>query len=103
MVINAKPLQRPTGKRILIYECVSKSFRTGRLDRKLQIAQLSATRCSCIAILWVIRVIFAATTCCVAPQRMFIIVKDIFRYLLSPQTSGYTLVYTRAHARVCVV
>jgi hypothetical protein len=30
---------------------ISKSFRTGRLERELQMAQLSATRCSCIAIL----------------------------------------------------
>jgi hypothetical protein len=34
-----------------IYEGVSKSFRTGRLERELQMVQLSATRCSCIAIL----------------------------------------------------
>jgi hypothetical protein len=31
---------------VLIYEGVSKSFRTGRLERELQIVQLSATRCS---------------------------------------------------------
>jgi hypothetical protein len=35
----------------LAYEGVSKSFRTGRLERELQMAQLSTTRCSCIAIL----------------------------------------------------
>jgi hypothetical protein len=35
----------------LRYEGVSKSFRTGRLDRELQLVQLSATRYSCIAIL----------------------------------------------------
>jgi hypothetical protein len=34
-----------------IYEGVSKSFRTGRLERELQMVQLSATRCSCIAVL----------------------------------------------------
>jgi hypothetical protein len=34
-----------------IYEGVSKSFRTGRLERELQMVQLSATRCDCIAIL----------------------------------------------------
>jgi hypothetical protein len=34
----------------LEYEGVSKSFRTGRLERELQMVQLSATRCSCIAI-----------------------------------------------------
>jgi hypothetical protein len=33
------------------YEGVSKSFRTGRLERELQMVQLSAIRCSCIAIL----------------------------------------------------
>jgi hypothetical protein len=32
-------------------ECVTKSFRTVRLERELQMEQLSATRCSCIAIL----------------------------------------------------
>jgi len=38
-------------ERITIYEGVSKSFRTGRLGRELQMVQLSATRCSYIAIL----------------------------------------------------
>jgi hypothetical protein len=33
------------------YESVSKSFRTDRLERELQTVQLSATTCSCIAIL----------------------------------------------------
>jgi len=33
------------------YEGVPKTFRTGRLERELQMVQLSATRCSCIAIL----------------------------------------------------
>jgi hypothetical protein len=32
------------------YEVVSKSFRTGRLEREMQMLQLSATRCSYIAI-----------------------------------------------------
>jgi hypothetical protein len=32
-------------------EGVSKSFRTGRMERELQMIQLSATRRSCIAIL----------------------------------------------------
>jgi hypothetical protein len=35
----------------LMYESVSKSFQTGRLERELQMVQLSAARCSCIAIL----------------------------------------------------
>jgi hypothetical protein len=36
---------------LLIYEGVTKSFRTSRIEREMQIVQLSATRCSCIAIL----------------------------------------------------
>jgi hypothetical protein len=35
----------------LVYVGVTKSFRTGCLERELQMVQLSATRCSCIAIL----------------------------------------------------
>jgi hypothetical protein len=45
-----------------IYEGVSKSFRTGHLERELQMVQLSATRCSCIVILWVSLVSFSAIT-----------------------------------------
>jgi hypothetical protein len=55
-----------------IYEAVSKSFRTGRLERELQMVQLSAIRCSCIAILWVSQVSFVITLC-VASQRVFVI------------------------------
>jgi len=33
------------------YESVSKSFRSGRLERELQLVQLSATWCNCITIL----------------------------------------------------
>jgi hypothetical protein len=57
-----------------IYEGVSKSFQTGRLERELQMVQLSATTCSCIAILWASLVSFAAITLCVASQRVFIFV-----------------------------
>jgi hypothetical protein len=60
------------------YEGVSKSFRIGRLERELQMVQLSATRCSCIAILWVSLVTFAAITLCVASQRVFIVVSIYF-------------------------
>jgi hypothetical protein len=56
------------------YKGLSKSFRTDRLKRELQMIQLPATRCSCIAILWVSLVSFAAITLCVASQRVFIIV-----------------------------
>jgi hypothetical protein len=52
---------------------VSKSFQTGRLEREMQILQLFATRCSCISILWVSLVSFAAITLCVASQRVFIV------------------------------
>jgi len=34
-----------------MYEGVSRSFRTGLLERELRMVQLSATRCSCIGIL----------------------------------------------------
>jgi len=56
---------------VSLYEGVSKSHRTGRLERELQMAQLYVTRCSCIAILWVSLVRFAtAITLCVASQRV---------------------------------
>jgi hypothetical protein len=52
------------------YESVTKSFRTGHLERELQMVQLSANRCSCIAILWVSLVSFAAISLYVASQRV---------------------------------
>jgi hypothetical protein len=48
------------------YECVSKSFRTGLLERELQMVQLFTTRCSCTYILWVSLVSFTAINLCVA-------------------------------------
>jgi hypothetical protein len=57
---------------------VSKSFWTGNLEWELQMVQLSATRCSCIAILWVSLVSFAAITFCVASQGVFIAVSVYF-------------------------
>jgi hypothetical protein len=48
------------------------------LERELQMVQLSATRCSCIAILLVSLVSFAAITLCVASQRVFIVVSVYF-------------------------
>jgi hypothetical protein len=62
----------------LIYEGVSKSFRTGRLEQGLHMEKLSATRCSYVAILWVSLVSFAAITLCVASQRVFIFVSVYF-------------------------
>jgi hypothetical protein len=61
-----------------LYEGISKSFRTGRLERNLQMAQLSVTRCSCIAILWVSLVSFVAITLHVASQRVFIVIVVYF-------------------------
>jgi hypothetical protein len=72
-----------------VYGGVSKSFRTGRLERELQMVQLSATRCSCIAILWVILVSFATITLRIASQRMFIFIS----WWLSPGIFGYPLVF----------
>jgi hypothetical protein len=62
------------GATLYVYEGVSKSLRTDRLERELQVVQLSATRCSWIVISWVSLVSFAAITVCVASQRVFIIV-----------------------------
>jgi hypothetical protein len=59
---------------VSLYEGVSKSFRTCRLERELHMIQLSATRCSCIAILWVSVVSFVAITLCIASQWVFIVV-----------------------------
>jgi hypothetical protein len=61
-----------------VYEGVSKSFRTGRLAREQQMVELSAIRCSCIAILWVILMSFAAITLCVASQQVFVFVVVYF-------------------------
>jgi hypothetical protein len=53
---------------------VTKSFRTGRL----QMVQLSATRCRCGAILGSQSSDIAAITLCVASQRVFIVVSVHF-------------------------
>jgi len=57
-----------------IYDGVSKSFLTACLKRELQMVQLSATRYSCVTILWVSLVSFATITFCVASQWVFIVV-----------------------------
>jgi hypothetical protein len=70
---------------------VSKSFRTGRLERELQTVRPSAIKCSCIAILRVSLVSFAAITLCVASQRVFIVlyfVIDSVRKLLDTLSYG---------------
>jgi hypothetical protein len=55
--------------------------------------QLSATRCSYIAILWVSLMSFAAITLCVCFSTIITKGKPIFRYRLSPETFGYTVAY----------
>jgi hypothetical protein len=67
-----------------LYEGVSKSFRTGRLERELQMIQLCATRCSCIAILWVSLVNFAAITLYVASERLYFVIDSVRKLLVTP-------------------
>jgi hypothetical protein len=80
-----------------VYEGVSKTFRTG-LEWELQTIHLSATRCSCMAILWVSLVSFAAITLCVASP-VYIVVAYFFfdsvRKLLDIPS------YTAWHRRDC--
>jgi hypothetical protein len=81
------------------YEDVSKSFRTGLLERELQMVQLSATRCSCIAII----VSQSSESCrhntlCCFSTSVYCYC-CLFRYRLSPETFGYTLVRTLNGAR----
>jgi hypothetical protein len=63
---------------MFIYEGVTKSFRTGRLERELQMVELSATRCSYIAILWASLVSFAVITLCVASQQCLLLLSVYF-------------------------
>jgi hypothetical protein len=87
------------------YEGVSKSFRTGRLKRELQMVQLSATRYSCIAILWVSLMSFVAITLCVTSRRVSIFVylsTQSGEFWIHPRRSHiltfYTIGYTRTAA-----
>jgi hypothetical protein len=82
IIINTR---RETAQRVmaakltrLTHEGLSKSFRTDRLEREVQMVQFSATRCSCIAILSVSLVTFASITLCVASQWVFIVVRVYF-------------------------
>jgi hypothetical protein len=69
------------------YDGVSKSFRTDRLERELQMVELSATRCSCISLCEFYR----HNPSCSFSKSVYCC-KRIFRYRLSPETFGYTLV-----------
>jgi hypothetical protein len=68
-----------------LYEGVSKIFRTGSLGRELQMVQLSATSCSCEFCRHNPLCCFSTSVYCC---------KRTFRYRLSPETFGYTLVHT---------
>jgi hypothetical protein len=85
-----------------LYEDVPKSFRTGRLGRELQMVQLSATRCSCIAILWVSLVSFVAITLCVASQRVFVdfVIDSVRKLLETPLNISNQFQHTRYWAIV---
>jgi hypothetical protein len=74
---------------VCLYQGVSRSFRTGRLERELQRVQLSATRRSCIAILWVSLVSFSAITLCVASQRVFFVVIVVYFVIDLVQKPSY--------------
>jgi hypothetical protein len=88
------------------HEGVSRSFRTGHLEREQEMVQLSTTSCSYIVILWVSIVNFAAITLCVASQWVFIVVSvyfviDSVRKLLD--THSYSVcvcVCTRTHTHI---
>jgi hypothetical protein len=75
------------------YVGVTKRFRTGRLERELQTVQLSTTKRSYIAALWVSQMSFATITLFIASQRVNAKSKCIFHYRFSPETFGYALVY----------
>jgi len=78
------------------YEDVSKSSQIGRLEGELQMVQLSATSCRCIAILWVSQsseLCHHSSLCCFSTR--VCCCKHIFRYIPNPETFWHTLV-TRA-------
>jgi hypothetical protein len=82
-----------------IYEGVSKSFWTGRLEREQQMVQLSATR-------WYswYSVSQSSDFCRHNPLCCFwmhVYYCCLFRYRLSPETVGYTLVCFRKCTRFC--
>jgi hypothetical protein len=93
-IFSRRKILCATESHILINGGISKIFRTGRLERELQMVQLPATRCSCIAILSVSIVSFAVITLCAVSQRVFIVyfVIDSVRKLLD--TPSYVQFYS---------
>jgi hypothetical protein len=88
---------------------VSENLRTGCLERELQTVQLSTTRCSCIATLWVSVVSFAAITLWTGQQRVtpkvsvhFFI--DSVRKLLDSHSYAYVYyIHTYIHTYITCV
>jgi hypothetical protein len=84
------------GNILEVYECVSKSFRTGSLQQELQMVQFYDTRCSYSASLWVSLVSFAAVTLYVASQRatskmsVYFVIDWVQKLL---DTQSYNLIY----------
>jgi len=73
------PLQREREREsVCVSLSMSKSFQTCRMVWELQMVQLWATKCSFMAILWVILLSFAVFTLCVASQWVFIVVSIYF-------------------------
>jgi hypothetical protein len=79
-VFNAEVLMAPrTTPLTAVRDCLlnTKVYpKVSGLERELHMVQLSATRCSCIAILWVSLVSFAAITLCVASQRIVLFIRS---------------------------
>jgi hypothetical protein len=102
-------IEHPHRCNITWYEGVSKSFRTGRLERELQVLQLLATMCSCIAILWVSPVSFAAVTLCVASQWVlifvivYVVIDSIRQLLVTPSYTSMTLLQATLPSRPLLI
>jgi hypothetical protein len=103
--VTVSDVPHPRAFRCGVRNCVeerlgflSKSFRNGRLEWGLQMIQLSATRCSCIAILWVSLVSFAAITLCVASQWLFVVVVVVVVVVYFFIDSVRKLLYTPSYS-----
>jgi hypothetical protein len=77
------------------YEGVSKSFPIDCLEWELQMVQLSATRCSCIIILWLSLVSFATITFRIAFHQVFVVVDyfiidSVWKLLDTPSYKWWT-------------
>jgi hypothetical protein len=96
--LHSPPSSAVVKECVELYEGVSKSFRTGRLERELKTVQLSATRWNCIAFLWVSLLSFAAITLYVAIQREFIVV--VYFIIVSVRKLLDTLSYLHSPVRL---